>query len=279
MADASGFFDDVDLDITASRPLNPRRPVKYVTEEVDDFAVTQLPQLVLAKDKGAPVIAIGSLVPEATASLMWLGRSKIGGIADLEGKTIALPGAPFQEVLLQTVLRRAGLTLEDVEIEKVGYQLVPELLHGRADAIFGGTWNVEGAALRAQGFEPVVKPVGSLGIPSYDELVVIAREDYVAENPKLTRRFMAAALRGDVHAANHPREAAEVIAEHPENGEPSPKETKAGLKATLRLLSWSGYIDPARATALASWMYEEGLIRKKWDASELLTSDYLRSQP
>jgi putative hydroxymethylpyrimidine transport system substrate-binding protein len=279
LAEANGFFDEVGLTVTAGRPSHPRRTTKYVSQEVDDLGITQLPQLLLAKEKGAPIIAVGSLLPEATASLMWLGRSKIHGIADLKGKTIAFPGIPFQKVLLQTVLERAGLGLKDVELEGVGYQLAPALLDGRADAIFGGTWNVEGAALKARGVQPVVKRVEDLGVPAYDELVVIGREDFVAENPQLVRDFVREAVRGDMYAAVHPRKAANVIVEDLESGEPTLRETKAELKRTLPLLSWSGYMDPSRAAGLADWMYEEGLIRKKWAASELVTDEYLPRPP
>jgi putative hydroxymethylpyrimidine transport system substrate-binding protein len=279
LADAKGFFDDVGLAVTAGRPAYPRRPTKYVSQETDDLGITQLPQLVLAKEKGAPIIAVGSLVPEPTASLMWLRKSGIRGVADLKGKTIALPGVPFQEVLLQAVLARAGLTLKDVKVEGVGYQLAPSLLDGSADAAFGGAWNIEGAALKVRGADPVIKRVEDLGVPEYDELVVIAREDFVAENPQLIRNFLRAATRGDMHAAEHPQEAAKVIVDHLESGEPTLKETEAELRSTGSLLSWSGYMDPSRASALVDWMYGEGMIRKKWAASELTTNDYLPRPP
>jgi putative hydroxymethylpyrimidine transport system substrate-binding protein len=136
MAQQRGYFTDARLSVSILTPVLPARPVQYVVTGQDDLGVTQEPQLVLAKSKGAPVIAVGSLVHRPTAAMIWLKRSHIGGIADLKGKTIAIAGVPFQELFLANVLAFGGLTLDDVKVANVGYELVPALVSGRADAIF-----------------------------------------------------------------------------------------------------------------------------------------------
>jgi ABC-type nitrate/sulfonate/bicarbonate transport system substrate-binding protein len=70
--------------------------------------------------------------------------------------------------------------------------LVSALLSGRADAIFGGSWNVEGIELESRGAEPVITRIQDLGIPDYEELVMVARSDLVADDPRLIRDFMSA---------------------------------------------------------------------------------------
>ena len=57
---------------------------------------------------------------------------------------------------LQSFLARGGLTLDDVEVRRVGYELVSALTDGEVDAIFGGSWNIEGAVLEARGLKPVI---------------------------------------------------------------------------------------------------------------------------
>jgi putative hydroxymethylpyrimidine transport system substrate-binding protein len=276
VAEEKGYFDELGLNVSLRAPVEPRRPVTYVADRTDEIGVVQMPQAVLAREKGAPVVAVGSVVPRPTAAIIWLPESGIQSIADLRGKTIATPGIPYQEEFLQTVLERAGLKPEDVKIKHVRFNLVPALLHGRADAIYGGSWNLQGAALESLGAEPVITRLQSLGIPAYEELVVLVRTDTLAEEPEMVRDFMSAAVRGTRFAMGHPKAAAKAI----EDGlEPNPrstrKEIEAELTATLPLLSKSGHMDPAQTTALVDWMQKQGQIKSQISAADLLTNEYL----
>jgi putative hydroxymethylpyrimidine transport system substrate-binding protein len=275
MAEKRGYFAGVGLEVAILVPATPNRPVQYVIDGTDDIGISHLPQVVLAKEKGAPIIAVASLVSQPTAAMIWLKKSHIQSIADLKGKTIAIPGLPFQRSFLQSVLARGGLTLSDVKVKSVGYKLVPELASGRADASFGGSWNLEGVRLESRGLEPVITRAQDLGIPSYDELVVIARTDRVAEDPQLIRDFTSAAARGTAAAIEDPIGIAEAIDEAAEsNPESSQRVTEAEVEATTSLLSGSGPMDPDQARNLVDWMYEEGMIQRKPPVSELLTNDY-----
>jgi len=276
LAAEQGRFDELGLNASTGSPVGPSRPVSYVARGMNEFGVTQLPQLLIARDRGMPLVAIGSLVPHPTAAMIWLKKSNISGVADLRGKTIAIPGLPFQEALLEVVLRRAGLGLDDVEVEPVGYALVSALLSGRADAIFGGTWNIEGAALEARGVDPVVKRVEDLGVPPYDELVVITRSDMVAEDPKLVRDVMATVAHGVTAVRGDPAATVKLIEESSESSpELGRKETEAAMEATLPLYSTSDRLNPDQAANLAKWMHQEGLIRQEPSPAEFLTNDYL----
>jgi putative hydroxymethylpyrimidine transport system substrate-binding protein len=279
MAQAKGYFADARLSVSVLTPVLPARPVQYVVTRQDDLGVAQEPQLVLAKDKDAPVIAVGSLVNRSTASMIWLKKSHIGGIAGLRGKTIAMPGVPFQEDFLETSLARHGLTLEDVEVKNVGYGLVPALVSGRADAIFGGSWNLEGAELESRGLNPVVSRPASLGVPSYDELMVIARPDLVTRQPGVIRDFMSAVARGTAAAVADPRGAVDAIEAGLGGSELNRKTLEAEVAATLPLLSKSGYMYTEEAIRLVDWMRENGMIEHPLTPSQLLTNDFASWQP
>lgn len=277
MAADNGYFSDVGFEAETGSPVGPNRPTSYVAKEVTEFGVTQLPQLLVARDRGMPLIAVGSLVPQSTAAMIWLKKSKIGGIRDLKGKTIAIPGVSFQEGLLEAVLRHAGLTPDDVTIKPVGYDLLAALLGGKADAIFGGSWNIEGAALEAQGLKPVITPVKDLGVPAYDELVMFTRSDFLAENPDWAHKTLAAVMRGVAAEHEDPLAAAKVVEQSFESSpELGPSETQAAMEATVPLLTTSGgYMDGSQVSDLAKWMYEEGLIRREPSVSEVFTNGYL----
>lgn len=274
-AERKGYFEKVGLGVTTFAPVRLGVVIEDVVIGADEFGISHLPQVVLAQEKGAPIVVVGSIVSQPTAAMTWLKKSHIGGIADLKGKTIAIPGLPFQRAFLQSVLAQGGLTLDDVKVKSVGYKLVPALVSGRADAIFGGSANLEGVRLESRGLELVITPVQKLGIPDYDELVWIARSDLVAKDPKLVRAFNWAVGRATDAALEDPKNAASEIDESVESTPESDlKTTEAEVKATFPLLSKSGYTDPDQASQLVDWMYEEGMIRRKPPASELLTNGY-----
>jgi ABC-type nitrate/sulfonate/bicarbonate transport system substrate-binding protein len=278
MAVEKGYFADVGLTVFAGIPVLPRRPVSYVAAYTDDIAVTQLPQAALAREKGAPIVAVGSLISQPTAAMIWLKKSGIREIADLRNKTIAVPGIPYQEEMLEFILRRAGIEPDEVDVRRFGYRTLPALLGGKADAIFGGSWNIEGAALKARGAQPVVKRVQALGVPSYDELVVITRADRASREPQVVRKFMSALARGVEAVRRHPQLAARLIESSPHEFVPDKRETKAQVRATLPLLSPAGYLDPDQTDELLTWMLDEGMIGRQPSTSDLFTNRYLSGE-
>jgi len=275
MAEQRGYFDDADIDVWTRLPLSRTAPAKYVAQRRVALAISHEPEVVMERDKGAPLISIGSLVSEPTAALIWLGKSKIDGVEDLKGKTIAITGMAFERSLLENVLGQAGMSLDDVRVVRADYDLIPALLGGRADAILGN-WNLEGALLEAGGAKPVITRLQNLGVPSYEEFVLISRSDRLEAEPGWIRRFMSAVERGTAAAIEDPEAAARLVARA--TAQPL-SWVKPQIEATLPLLSSSGSMDPDRAEELTAWMGEEGIVEEEPPVDELLTNDYLPSQP
>ena len=266
-----------ELDVFLHYPVSPRVPIQYVANGEVNLAVAHEPQVVMAQEKGTPVVAVASLVSQPTAAMIWLKKANIGGIGDLKGKTIAIPGLSFEKSLLQNLLDQAGLTLDDVKVEPVGFELVPALVSGRADAIFGGSWNVEGIELEQLGLRPQVTRVGDLGVPSYDELVLVTNRDQLASDPQLVRDYIAVMLHGAESAIEDPKAAANLVAARV--GDPNRAAIAKETDATLPMLSTTGYLDPDQAGELVDWMYEEGLIQEKPAVADFLSNDYLPAEP
>lgn len=278
MAEANGYFADVGLKVSLTSPASPMWPVRYLLSKLVDseFAVSHEPQVAISIENGHPITAVGSLISEPTAALIWLKGSGIESVSDLKGKTIAIPGLPFQRGLLESLLARSGVKLEDVKLRYVGYEAVPTLVSGRADAIFGGSPQLEGVELRSLGRKPVITPLHGTGIPPYDELVLITTTDLASREPQLARDFLAALARGTAAAVRNPQA---VVRGIENDAEPSPvssrKARESQVAAILPLLSRDNYMDPEQAEDLIDWMHGEGMIRKRIPVSELLTNEFL----
>ena len=151
------------------------------------------------------MVAVAALVPRPLTSLISLPEAGIAEPADLAGKTIATAGIPYQAAYLEAILDEAGLVARRRRAgQDVGFNLLPAVLSGSADAMLGGFLNVEGVDLAERGENPRVVPVDELGIPTYDELVLVASTDRVADDPEAIRLFIAALERGTRAAVDDP---------------------------------------------------------------------------
>jgi putative hydroxymethylpyrimidine transport system substrate-binding protein len=285
MAQKLGYFKEAGLDVTIQTPSDPAAPIKQVAAGNTDLAISYEPEVILAHEQGLEVVAVGALVDTPLTSMIWLKSSNIGGIPDLRGKTIATAGIPYQDAYLKTILGRAGLSTSDVNNVNVGYGLLPALISGRAQAMLGGFLNVEGVDLRLRGKEPVVTPVDQLGVPTYNELVFVARRQQLEEDAQPVRLFLAALARGTTAAAANPQAATEALTAA--NPDLDPRLTAAEVKATLPLLKPPqrrtpggetpafGEMNPQEWETFIGWMRDHGLITGRPEPSEVLSNEYL----
>jgi len=273
-----GYFKDAGLDLKIATPTNPADPIKQVAAGRADLAISYEPEVVLAREQGLDVVAVGALVNRPLTSMIWLKSSGIHGVGGLRGKTIATAGIPYQQAFLQTILSRANLSQGDVKAVNVGLGLLPALLSGKAQAMLGGYSNIEGVDLAQRGKAPQVTPVDKLGVPSYDELVLVAQGQRLNDDPEAIRLFIAALARGTSAALANPGQATQAVLSA--NDALDPKVTAAQIKATLPLLASEkgkpyGYMDPQKWKTFVGWMRDNDLIQSLPSPSELLSNSYL----
>jgi putative hydroxymethylpyrimidine transport system substrate-binding protein len=279
MAQKLGYFEEAGLDLSIHTPADPSAPVKLLSAGQTDLAISYEPEVLLARDQGLDLVSVAALVNRPLTSMIWLEKSGVKGVADLRGKTVATAGIPYQDAYLKTILARAGLAPSDVKEVNVGFGLLPALVGGRAQAMLGGFRNVEGVDLRLRGKDPVVTPVDELGVPTYDELVVVAKRQRLEEDPEPIRLFLAALARGTAAAAANPEAATQALLEA--NPDLDPKLTRAEVAATLPLLAPPrgeqpyGYMSPARWGRFAGWMRDNGLVSSLIPPAAVLSNAYL----
>ncbi|HEX2389325.1 MAG TPA: ABC transporter substrate-binding protein [Solirubrobacterales bacterium] len=274
----NGYFEDAGLDVRPQVPSDPSAPIKQVAAGRVDLAISYEPEVVLARDQGLDVIAVAALVNGPLTSLISLPEAGIESAADLTGKTVVTAGIPYQAAYLETILNRAGVDPDSVDQVDVGFNLMQPLIAGRADAMFGGFLNVEGVDLAERGLDPRVVPVDRLGVPTYDELVLVADGDRLRDDPEPIRDFLAALERGTYAAARDPQAATDALVAAG-NGL-DPELTRAEVDRTLpRLLPPGdmpyGWMDPKRWQRFADYLYDAGQVETGPNAADLLTNALL----
>lgn len=274
----SGRFAEEGLDLDVRVPADPAAPIKQVAAGQVDLAVSYEPEVMLARGQGLDVVAVGALVHGPLTSLISLPAGGVDGPADLAGKTVVTAGIPYQDAYLDTIIADAGIDPAEVERVDVGFNLLPPLLSGRADAMLGGFLNVEGVQLERRGADPLVTPVDELGIPTYDELVIVAAGDRVREDPEPIRDFLAALERGTESAEADPDAASAAIIAAGDRLDPGL--TRAEIDATLPRLQSPGdepfgYMDPEQWREFGSYLADNDQLDSAPSPEEVLTNDLL----
>jgi putative hydroxymethylpyrimidine transport system substrate-binding protein len=280
-AQQHGFFQRARLQVTMRAPSDPSAPIKLVGLNQVDLAISYQPDLFLASPKDLPVEAVAALVPVPLNSLIALGGSGITSPAALRGRKVGITGIPTDDATLATLLRNGGLARRDVRTVSVGFNLVTSLLSRKVDAILGGYRNVEGIQIEQEtGARPVVLPVDRLGVPSYDELVVVANAKRLAGDPAYAatvRRFLDALRQATQAAIADPRGA---VATMQQATSYKPAFLRASVPATLDLLrppdgAPVGCMDPAAWRSYGEWMHRTGLLPHPVEGASLMTTAYL----
>jgi putative hydroxymethylpyrimidine transport system substrate-binding protein len=279
VAEAKGYFEDAGLDVSLDSPTDPSLPIKLVAAGKADLAISYEPEVLLARQQGLDVVSVANLIDRPLTSMIWLKKSKIRRVADLKGKTISTAGISYQDAYLRTILERAGLTENDVTKVGVGQGLLPSIISGRAKATLGPLWNIEGVDLRLSGLRPVVTPVDQLGVPTYSELVVVAKGSRVKEDPDAIRLFLRALERGTAEAVSRPNVATNAVLAA--NSALDRKTTAAQINVTLPLLAGErpnrpfGYMDTVRWQTFINWAVENGVLDSPQRAVDVLTNSLL----
>jgi putative hydroxymethylpyrimidine transport system substrate-binding protein len=279
-ARASGEYEKAGLDVEIQPPPDAAAPLKLLQAGRVDLAISYEPELLLARDKGAELVAVGALVQEPLTSLMSVGDKAITRPEQLAGKRVGTSGLSYQSAYLRTILERAGVDPGSVKETNVGFKLTQTMLSGQVDATLGAFWNYEGVELERRGRKPRILRMDDLGVPAYNELVFVAREDDLdVEGGSRLRRFLQATARG--HELLERRPAAGVDALLEADGGLDRGLQEAVVRATLPVFfptdderPW-GFQDPAEWAAYEQWMRERDLITQPPADRPPMTNEFL----
>ena len=277
-AQAGGMFSQAGLDVTIRQPPDPAAPIKQVAAGRADLAISYEPEVLRARDQGLNVVAVGAVVRKPLTSIISLPKGKIRSPRDLEGKTVGTAGIDYQAAFLQTILDRAGVDPSSVKQRNLGFNLVGPLVSGKVDATLGAFWNYEGVQLRQQKKKPRIIRVDRAGVPTYDELVLVANADALERDGNRIRAFVGALARGTKALERDPDKGIQGLLKA--NPDLDPKLQRASVKVTLPLFLPAkgkpfGYQDPREWQAFAGWMSDNRLITKIHDARGAFDNRFL----
>ena len=163
----------------------------------------------------------------------------------------------------------------------VGFNLTQAMLSKKVDATLGAFWNYEGVDLQRRGKKPEILRMEDLGVPTYNELVFVARrQDLDEAGASRLRRFLQATARGHRLIEQSPQKGVDALLEA-DGGLDRDLQT-AAVKATLPVFFPAddsrpfGWQDPEQWAAYEQWMRSNDLLKQPVQGERApLTNEFL----
>lgn len=208
-ADQHGLYKKEGLQVRFVPSTIAHDPLEKLLAGEYDFVIAQPDGVIRARAKGHGVTAIAATYRIHPEEFLSLASSGIKTPADFRGKRI---GVSYSErLILETMLRRAGVDLRDVEISTRVHGL-ESLTSGDVDVQAGWVTN-EVIAAEQRGLEVNVIVPYDHGVTFYADLYT-ARDSLIANEPELVEKFLRATLRGWAAALQDPTEHSRLALRH-----------------------------------------------------------------
>ena len=207
IAKEKGFYKDVNLDVQIKEYTFNTNIVKEIETQNVDFAI-ESSSLLIEKINGKDIVAIDAIYQESPLILLVRKDSNINSVKDLKNKKIMItPNAKYSASIL-AMLSANKLTINDFTITKHSFD-INDLIEGNTDAMASYISN-EPIALKEKGIEYTIFNPKDFGFDFYSD-ILFSSSNFIKNNPKLTKNFYEASLKGWKYAFENLAETAEII--------------------------------------------------------------------
>ena len=203
------------------------------------FGYVDVPTMMRAAVKGAPVTAVGVLVQVNPMSVMGLAEKNIRKPDDIKGRIVAVTPGDSMSQIWPLFLKKTGLKESDFQVVSGdGQTKLNAVINGRADVLLGYVMDQSMRIKDATGKDVFPIKFADYGINLISS-GIITRTPLLTENPDLIRRFMRASTKAVEAAEKDPKAGASaILAALPKGGQPGT--LQQGFELTMPLYRLPG---------------------------------------
>lgn len=272
-----GYFAEEGLNLVVQFPANTNDGISLPAARKADAGVYYMQDVILTSvEEDVPIVSFGAITQKSMNVVISLKDSGITEAKDLAGKKIGYAGTVLSEAQIQAMLADAGLSADDCECIDVGFDLMSALTTGQVDATIGNMVNHEVPQMEEQGFEVNYFYPTDFGVPQGYELVFLANEDAINENPEKYQGFLRACQKGFEDMKNNPDEVLQILLDNQNeaNFPLSENVERQSMEILLPDMETESAPFLHQETSVwqdnADWMYEVGVLTKEADVSGLV---------
>lgn len=208
---AKGMYaaENIDLDIQEGR--GSAVSIQAVAAGSATFGYVDVPTMIKAATKGAPVKAIGVALQLSPMSVMGLAEKNIKEPKDIIGKTVAMTPGDSMSQIWPLFLQKTGLKEDQFKVVSGdGQTKLNAVINGQADLLLGYVMDQNIKIQDATG-----KPVTVIRFADYGVNMIssgiIANKDTMQGKPDLVKRFMRASTKAFEAAEKDPEGAIDAM--------------------------------------------------------------------
>ena len=280
-AQNKGYFTKQHLTVNLRIPSNAADPIKLVGLNKVDLAISYEPDMFYGQQAGLPAVAVAAVVPVPLNGLIVSPNIHITNPCQISGHKVGITGIPSDGAFYATMLQTCHLSTSKVPSVTVGFNLVPSVLASKVDAIIGGYRNVEAIQISQEMNKKATDfPANQLGVPNYDELVLVANRNRLASDKayaSAVKRFTAALVAGTSAAMKDPGGTTSIMETASQY---KPSFLQVSVPYTLKLLAMNngmktGCMSPSAWQSFGNWMKVHKLVHDTPNAAAIMTTKYL----
>jgi len=206
-----GFYSAEGIDLEIQEGRGSGIVTQVVAAGTVPFGYVDVPTMMRAAVKGAPVIAVGVALQTNPMSVMGFADKNIKQPSDIKGKTVATTPGDSMSQIWPLFLKKTGLKESDFKtVSGDATTKLNAVINGQADLLLGYVMDQSMKIKDATGKDVYPIRFADYGINLVSSGVV-TNTDYLKEHADLVKRFLAATVKSIQEASMHPRDAAQAI--------------------------------------------------------------------
>lgn len=270
----NGYFESAGVEVDIRHHGAQESLFTALATGEEDVVFVSGDEVLFARAEGMDVTSIMTLFSEYPSTLIVPQDSDIETPADLEGRSVGLPGE-YGSNYFGLLAMIDAYDLENVEVESIGFTQMAALSRDDVDSVIGFV-NNDAVAMESQGFD-----VRTIDLAPDLPLIgpgLAVMEENLGENEDEHRAIMAGLQKAVEFAEENPEEALDIVTKYvPSMTDPEVREAATlTFNATLPLYVGDGKVgtqDVERWEDMSEFMVDAGLIEELVPVDEVMTTE------
>lgn len=274
-ADKGGFYKDKNLNVTLQPGGVDFPAIQMVASGSDQFGVTGADQILLAREKEIPVVALAVIYRKSPFVLFSLKDSDITSPKDFVGKKVGVKLGGNEELTYRAVLKKAGVDSKSFQEVPVKFDITP-LLTRQVDVWPGYAIN-EPLTAEEQGHQVNLIWPSDYGVNLYAD-TLFTTEEMIKNKPDVVQRVVQATIEGWEAALQNPEQAVVYTLQSSDklNQEHETKMMKASIPLVKPDSNPVGFMDDATWRSIQTLLLEQGFMKNAVEIDKTFTTEFVQ---
>src|SRR5215469_12489537 len=277
LAVEKGLYKEASLDVTIEPGNGSQTTAQLLSVGKYDIGFADSAPVMKLISQGAKLKVVATILQGNPNAVTALKKTGLKSVADIKGRSVAMPTAGSQVSMFPLVLAANNLKESDIKLVNMPPEaMVSALMQGTVEVILGSVDQFD-IQLRNQGQEFTSYLFIDSGAPTVSTSI-LASEEFLAKNADVAKKFVAASLKGWYAALDNPAEAVAAMKKmFPDANE---KLAPAQIAATKMLMcvnhaKFVGKALPSQWEDTVRIFAKIGVLPENVPASAYYTYDYL----